>query len=191
MPEVYYHRREISYEHLKALLSKLSSADFGDLRIFSYGSTFTFFSNIRALENTFESGVNLLYGGPMFGGLMRLIPLPKARVFSFEVKDHSKIRDLFFALNEFLWIYYLFVSEVDYDKVKRALSSNHVHLSSAEGILTSGFVVFRCIWMRKISMTEAELQNRFLSINQRPAMRLRYLVRNENSCFLAQLFLSA
>ena len=142
MPEVYYHRREISYEHLKALLSKLSSVDFGDLRIFSYGSTFTFSSNIRALENTFESGVNLLYGGPMFGGLMRLIPLPKARVFSFEVKDHSKIRDLFFALNEFLWIYYLFVSEVDYDKVKRALSSNHVHLSSAEGILTSGFVVY-------------------------------------------------
>lgn len=142
MPEVYYHRKEISYEHLKALLSKLSSADFGDLHIFSYGSTFKSYSDIRVLENRFEGGVNLLYSGSMFGGLMRLIPLPKARVFSFELKDHSKILDLFFALNEFLWIHYLFVSEVDYEKVKGALSSNHAYLRSAEGILESGFVVY-------------------------------------------------
>ena len=73
---------------------------------------------------------------------MRLIPLPKARVFSFEIKDHSKILDLFFALNEFLWIHYLFVSEVDYEKVKGALSSNHAYLRSVEGTLASEFVLY-------------------------------------------------
>ena len=142
MTEVYYHRREISYEHLKAVLSKLSSTDFGEMHIFAYGSTFVFESNIRALENNFGASVNLLYSGPMFRGLMRLVPLPKARVFSFEVKDHSKIQDLFSALNEFLWIHYLFVYDVDYKKVKKALASNHENLRNAEGILTSEFIVY-------------------------------------------------
>ena len=138
MTEVYYHRREISYERLKAVLSKLSSTDFGEMYIFAYGSTFVSDSNIRA----FEAGVNLLYTGPMFRGLMRLVPLPKARVFSFEVKNHSKIQDIFFALNEFLWIHYLFVYDVDYKKVKKALSSNHENSTTAKGILASKFIVY-------------------------------------------------
>lgn len=142
MTEVYYHRREISYERLKVLLSKLSSTNFGGTHIFAYGFTHVFDSNIRALENNFGAGINLLYTGSMFRGLMRLIPLPKARVFSFEIADHSKIKDFFFALNEFLWIHYLFVSEVDYEKVKTALSSNCENLRNAEKILKSNFIVY-------------------------------------------------
>ena len=142
MTEVYYHRREISYERLKTVLSKLSSTDFGGMHIFAYGSTFAFDSNIRALESKCGSGVNLLYSGPMFRGLMRLVPLPKARVFSFEVKNHSKIQDIFSALNEFLWIRYLFVYDVDYKEVKKALSSNHENLTNVEGILKSDFIVY-------------------------------------------------
>ena len=142
MTEVYYHRREISYERLKAMLSKLSSTDFGGMHIFVYGSTFASDSNIRALESNCETGVNLLYSGPMLRGLMRLVPLPKARVFSFEVKNHSKIQDIFFTLNEFLWIHYLFVYDVDYKKVKKALSSNHENSTTAKGILTSKFIVY-------------------------------------------------
>ena len=142
MTEVYYHRREISYERLKAVLSKLSSTDFGGMHIFAYGSTFASDSNIRALESNRGAGVNLLYSGPMFRGLMRLVPLPKARVFSFEVKNHSKIQDIFSALYEFLWIHYLFVSKVDYEKVKKALSSNCENLRNAQETLKSDFIVY-------------------------------------------------
>ena len=73
---------------------------------------------------------------------MRLVPLPKARVFSFEVKDHSKIQDLFSALNDFLWIHYLLAYDVDYKTVKKALSSNHENLRNAKRILTSEFIVY-------------------------------------------------
>ena len=71
-----------------------------------------------------------------------MVPLPKARVFSFEVKDHSKIQNLFSALNEFLWIHYLFVHDVDYKTVKKALSSNCENLRNAEEILKSEFIVY-------------------------------------------------
>lgn len=161
MAEVYYHRREISYERLKAALSKLSSTDFGEMCIFAYGSTFASDSNIRALESNCGAGVSLLYSGPMSWGLMRLVPLPKARVFSFEVKIIQRFRISFsHSMNFCGFTISLYTMSITKKPRKHCLQIMKTQRLQRE-FLHLNLSYTQCTRMHRILMMGAELQKKF------------------------------
>ena len=139
MTEVHFRRNKITYERANALLSKLSSIKLEEHHVFAYGTTHQSYTSINALESRFKDSVKLLYSGPMLKGVWRLVPLPKPRIFSFELEEHSRIKDIFLELQLFINVSFLFISNVDYEKIKKILSANFFYMEGIEKVVTADF----------------------------------------------------
>lgn len=142
MTEVHFHRNKITYKRANTLLSKLSSIKLEESHVFAYGTTHESYTSINTLESKFKGSVKLLYSGPMLKGVWRLIPLPKPRIFSFELEELSKIKDIFLELQLFINISFLFISRVDYEKIKNLLSTDFLYMEGIEKVVTADFFVY-------------------------------------------------
>lgn len=120
MPDVYFHREAVTYEHAKIVLSRLFSTTFKGLQVFAYKSTSKPFTGTK--EDRFIGNFSWIPGESRFWNLLNLIPRSKSPSSLFEVKDHSKISDPFF-LDMYVRISYLLVSEIDYKIVKKIICS--------------------------------------------------------------------
>lgn len=142
MTEVYFRRNKITYERANTLLSKLSSIKLEEPHVFAYGTTHESYTIINTLESKFKGGFKLLYSGPMLKGIWRLVPLPKPRMFSFELDDLSKIKDIFLELQLFINISFLFISREDYQKIKKLLSADFLYMEGIEKVATADFFAY-------------------------------------------------
>ena len=120
MPDVYFHREAVTYEHAKVVLSRLFSTVFKGLKIFVYESASEQSADME--KDRFIGNFSWIPGESRFWNLLNLIPRSKSPSSLFEVKDHSKISDPFF-LDMHAHISYLLVSEIDCKIVKKIICS--------------------------------------------------------------------
>lgn len=99
--------REVEIGRVNSIVERLSRNELGSFSAFAFGSTHT--PNIELIARRLGPSVAILHEGPSVRGLWRLIPLPKPRLFSFQINDRDIIPSILESLNDYLLISFLLV----------------------------------------------------------------------------------
>ena len=139
MPEVYFHRKAVTYRQTKAILSRLFSINFKGLQAFVYESASEPFTG--TIEDRFLGNFSWVHGESGLWNLLNLIPRSKSSSSLFAINSESKISDPYF-LDIYARVSYLLVSEIDYKIVKKVISSDFDLGIEVKGIESANFVIY-------------------------------------------------
>lgn len=139
MPEIYFHREAVTYEHADSVLSKLFSTTFEGLKLLSYESTNEPFTGTA--EGRFVGNFNWFSRGAGFWNFINLIPRSKSPSSIFEINDKPKVYKALF-LDIYPRVSYLLVSEADYEIVKTVVSSEFELGTEVKGIEEAKFAIY-------------------------------------------------
>ena len=139
MPEVYFHRKAVTYRQTKAILSRLFSINFKGFQAFVYESASESFTS--TIEDRFLGNFSWVHGESGLWNLLNLIPRSKSSSSLFAINSESKISDPYF-LDIYARVSYLLVSEIDYKIVKKVISSDFELGIEVKGIESANFVIY-------------------------------------------------
>lgn len=139
MPEVYFHRKAVTYRRAKAILSRLFSINFQGFQTFVYESTSEPLTGTT--EDRFLGNFSWVHGESGLWNLLNLIPRSKSSSSLSSINSQSKISDPYF-LDIYARVSYLLVSDVDYKIVKKVISSDFKLGIEIEGIESANFVIY-------------------------------------------------
>ena len=139
MPEVYFHRKAVTYRQTKAILSRLFSINFKGFQAFVYESVSEPFTG--TIEDRFLGNFSWVHGESGLWNLLNLIPRSKSSSSLFAINSESKISDPYF-LDIYARVSYLLVSEIDYKIVKKVISSDFDLGIEVKGIESANFVIY-------------------------------------------------